>query len=210
MATVQWTKAQDPLPQHPWSDVEVVADPTQLVIKMALISTPDPKQSEAYVATYALFHIFGSSKEEKVFFRLPPVWRELWSELAEARKNLIDSQDRTAVKELRGLVRKRQDQELEDGVILQRAFRGRGPGRNAGDAGEDSSQDRSRPQVASPEFYQTLWHDRWSSPRYQAMLVRSFDIPDLTTANKCSIHECSFQCGFSSSKSWNRLTVSRW
>lgn len=161
------------VPEQSTPDIEIVADPTEFTFKMVLISTPDAKQSEAYVATCALFQIFGSTKEEKVFMKLPPVWRELWSEFAEARKNLLDTQDRRTVKELRNLVRKRQVQELEDGVILQGAFRGRGACRTTGDGGEDSSQDRSRQPAGDPEFYQALWQAKSSSPKYQAMLVSS-------------------------------------
>ena len=53
---------------------------------MIAISTPDAKQSESYIATTALFLIFGSSvREEKVFLRLPATWRELWTEFAEMK-----------------------------------------------------------------------------------------------------------------------------
>jgi ATP-dependent RNA helicase DHX29 len=170
--TVSWSKPQDPPSEDPVPEVEITTDPAQFTFRMAKIATPDPKQSEAYIATYALFQIFGSSaKEEKVFLKLPPVWRELWSELAETRKNALDSKDRSAVKELRDLVRKRQDQELEDGVILQGAFRGRGSARQLAENGEDSSQDRSKQVLGGPEYYQKLWYDKASSPRFQAMLV---------------------------------------
>lgn len=136
------------------------------------IATPDTKQSEAYIATAALYYTFsGNPKEEKVGIRLPAVWRDLWSELAEARKNQIDAQDRTVVKDLRALVRERHDQELEDGVILQGAFRGRGAAKNLHDAGEDGSQDRARQSASNSEYYQKVWADKSSSRKFQIMLV---------------------------------------
>jgi len=170
--TILWTKSQE-LPDEPTTqDVEVAADGSEFTFQMMTIATPDAEQSKAYIATYALFHIFASSpKEEKAFLRLPPAWRELWSELAEAKKEYVDRKDRKAVKELRDLVRKRQDQDLEDGVILQGAFRGRGAGRNTRDGDQDSSQDRVKHVEANPEYYQRIWYDKSSTPKFHHMLV---------------------------------------
>lgn len=170
--TIQWSKPQEPLEDPTSPGVEVSSSPTQLQIYMEAIATPDAKQSEAYIATFALFHVFGSSpKEERVFLRLPPVWREFWNELAEAKKSFADAKDREAVKELRDLIRKRQEREMEDGVLLQGAFKGRGGPRNVGETGEDSNQDRHKPVAISPEYYQKLWEDKSRSPRFQEMLV---------------------------------------
>lgn len=139
---------------------------------MTGIATPDSKQSEAYAATAALYYIFsGNTKEEKVGLRLPPAWRDLWSELAEGRKQQVDAQDRSVVRDLRSLVRERHDQELEDGVILQGAFRGRAAGRNLQDSGDDGSQDRSKQHVGNMEYYQRIWADKSNTRKYQMMLV---------------------------------------
>lgn len=151
--------------------IESAITPQQFVFHMVSIATPDSKQSEAYVATLALFVIFGSTKEEKVFMRLPAVWRELWSELAEERKNQADATDRIAIKDLRSMVRQKQDQELEDGVLLQGAFRGRASQRNTNETGEEYSTERTIPNGLGPEYYQRIWADKSSTPRYQAMLV---------------------------------------
>lgn len=144
---------------------------------MQCIATPDKKQSEAYIATWALFHIFGtSSKEEKVGMRLPPVWRELWAELADGRKNALDAEDRNVVRELRSLVRQRQDQELEDGVILQSAFRGRGSARNGNDVSH-GSQEASLRADGGQEQYRRIWSQKASSQAYRAMLESRMQLP---------------------------------
>lgn len=173
-----WSKPQEQPPPVTLSDVEVITDPYHFTFTMNGIATPDTKQSEAYIATAALYYTFsGNPKEEKVGIRLPPVWRDLWSELAEARKNQIDAQDRTVVKDLRALVRERHDQELEDGVILQGAFRGRGAAKNLHDAGEDGSQDRARQSASNSEHYQKIWADKSSSRKYQIMLQSRMQLP---------------------------------
>lgn len=155
------------------ADVEVIADAQQFTLTMIGVATPDSKQSEAFVATSAVFHLFsGNPREEKVGLRLPPVWRDLFSELTECRKSHLDSQDRTVVKELRSLVRRKRDQELEDGVILQGAFRGRGAAKVAAqDSSESGSQDRSVSHSAGADTNKQLWHAKSNSRKYQTMLV---------------------------------------
>ncbi|KAI5462733.1 putative ATP dependent RNA helicase [Mariannaea sp. PMI_226] len=173
-----WSKPQE-LPQ-PTSvaDIEIITDPIHFTFTMNGVATPDSKQSEAYAATAALYYTFsGNAKEEKVGLKLPPVWRDLWSELAEARKNQLYAQDRVVVNDLRELVRARHDQELEDGVIIQGAFRGRGAARNMNDSGDDGSQDRSRHNVGNAEYYQKIWAQKASSPKYQKMLQSRMQLP---------------------------------
>ncbi|KAH7149728.1 P-loop containing nucleoside triphosphate hydrolase protein [Dactylonectria estremocensis] len=173
-----WSKPQDQPQPSTLAEVEIITDPYHFTFTMNGIATPDPKQSEAYIATAALYYTFsGNVKEEKVGIRLPPVWRDFWSELAEARKNQVDAQDRAVVKDLRALVRERHDQELEDGVILQGAFRGRGAAKNLHDAGEDGSQDRARHNAGNADYYQKIWTDKSSSRKYQTMLQSRMQLP---------------------------------
>lgn len=171
---------------------------------MDCIATPDTKQSEAYVATAAIFHIFsGNSREEKVGLRLPPVWRDLFSELAEAKKSHLDSQNRNVVKGLRSIVRQRRDQELEDGVILQGAFRGRATPKGAQDSGDNGNQDRLRLNNAGSDQYRKIWTDKSSSRKYQAMLVSSLLQIRLTGDSSYTLIRnlaCNSQCGISGTK----------
>lgn len=176
------------------------------------ISTPDSKQSEAYAATAALFHIFSNNpKEEKVNLRLPSAWRDLWMEFAEAKKTHLDTQDRLVVKDLRDLVRERKNQELEDGVILTNAFRGRGGTKNLSDSGENGSQDRSKQHTANVDVYKKIWSDKSSTQKYQAMLVGSAHI--ISHIPSC-LHiqrnlECNSQCGTSERRYWVLSTATK-
>ncbi|KAL3953038.1 hypothetical protein ACCO45_012981, partial [Purpureocillium lilacinum] len=159
----------------PESDVEVIADPTRFTFTMQRVAASDAKQSEAYIATSALFHVFsGNAREEKANLRLPAVWRDLWNELAEAKKEQLDSEDRAVVRSLRTLVRQRHDQELEDGVILQGAFRGRG-----GKAAQDSSDsaDRKKPQTLNPDEFKKIWADKSGTRKFQQMLQSRMQLP---------------------------------
>ncbi|TDZ33876.1 putative helicase [Colletotrichum trifolii] len=178
LLSISWARGQDILPQSLATSVEIDAHPTNFTFSMKSIATPDKKQSEAFVATWALFHVFGiSAKEEKVGMRLPAVWRELWDDLSESRKSVLDSKDRDAIRELRALVRQRQDQELEDGVILHGAFKGRATARSHSDKKEDVGQDLVKRLSGDPDRYQNVWAQKIKSPRYKAMLQFRMRLP---------------------------------
>lgn len=168
---IWWSKPQDPAQPIAGADVEAAIDPVHFKFTMTKTATPDAKQSEAYIATAALFYIFnGNPKEERVNLRLPTVWRDFWSEMAEAKKSHSDAQDRLVVKQLRALVRQRHDQELEDGVVLQGAFRGRNSAKSSSEAPESGHVERSK-QVESDENLKKLWATKSSRKKYGAMLV---------------------------------------
>jgi len=167
---IVWSKAQDIPPAADIPELQVFTSPTQFVYKMISIATPDAKQSEAFIATTALYCIFGSSgKEEKVALRLPATWKDLWAEYAEAKKSKADELDRDVLRHLRDLVRKRVEQELEDGVLIQ-GFKGRGGPKNQTDS-DHSDQERAKRQPYGPEYYQNIWLQKCNTPRYQHMLV---------------------------------------
>jgi len=177
-----WSKSQETpaFPEVP--GLELLASPTQFVFKMLSVATPEQKQSEAYIATVALFFIFGSSaKEEKVSLRLPATWKDLWSEFAEAKKSKADENDRVTIRHLRDLVRKRAEQELEDGVLIQ-GFKGRGQSKNLTDS-EHSDHERAKRQPWGAEYYRNIWMQKASSPRFQHMLVSDLASNDGRTAN---------------------------
>ncbi|KAG7151642.1 ATP-dependent RNA helicase DHX29 like protein [Verticillium longisporum] len=177
MLNINWSKTQAIPPASSDDTVHVSAYAKAFTYSMRSVAAPDKKQSEAFIATWALYHIFGpSQKEEKVGLRLPPVWKELWTELAEARKSSLDAKDREEIKILRAMVRQRQDQELEDGVILPSAFRGRGAARNAGELTEGAS-DPAKRNLGGPEYFQQIWAKKSSTPRYQTMLQSRMQLP---------------------------------
>ncbi|RYO78491.1 hypothetical protein DL766_002438 [Monosporascus sp. MC13-8B] len=177
MVNIFWSKSQEGFASPNIAHIESAFHPLQFVFKMTSIATPDPKQSEAYVATVALFSIFGSTKEGKVFLRLPAVWRDLWSELVEEKKAQEDAADRETIRGLRAMVRRKQDQELEDGVLLQGAFRGRAAQRNTNDTADESALDRGNRSIPEPDYYQKIWAEKASTPKFQAMLQSRMQLP---------------------------------
>ena len=68
-------------------------------------AVPDAAQSEAYVSTAALFLIFSSvPKEEKVYLRLPSVWKDYWDQLSALKKSNDMAADREELRVIRSLI----------------------------------------------------------------------------------------------------------
>jgi ATP-dependent RNA helicase DHX29 len=169
---INWSKAQDLPTFTPPPEIDYVALPKSQTFSMVSISTPDVKQSEAYIATTALFFLFSSSgKEDKVFLRLPASWRDLWIEFAETKKEKADEADRSTIRTFRDIVRQKRDQEMEEGVLIQGAFKNRNTGR-ALDNGDESGPDKGTRSLLTSEAYQKIWTDKCGTQSYQMMLVR--------------------------------------
>ena len=144
---------------------------------MTSIATPDALQSEAYVSTVALFLLFStSSKEEKVHFRLPGVWRDLWTELSAVKKEELDAADRMILRELRNIVSERKEQSRN----------------NADDDSQDEGKHKHITQELSttvrhgilpcdstidPSELKTLWSSKVSTSSYQRMLKTRQALP---------------------------------
>jgi ATP-dependent RNA helicase DHX29 len=170
---INWSKAQENRPTcSPLPDVDCVSSPKSVAITMVSISTPDVTQSESYVATAALFLIFSSSvREEKVFLRLPPAFRDLWVEFTSIKKELGDSADREAIRGFRDTIRAKRDREEGDGVILTTAFKRRGALLTPNDTSDESGPDKSGKSKITPEALQRIWAEKCESHAYKRMLV---------------------------------------
>lgn len=177
--TVSWSKGQDINPSSPFPTMSCVFDPRSVTIAMISICTPTTEQSEAYISTAALFILYASSsKEEKAYLRLPSIWRELWSEFAEAKKEHIDKVDRENLSKLRDIVRQRTARDEGDGVVLIDGFRKRNANVNAANFTPDE-----RP--STPNIFQAtdtakvkeMWAQKASTSSYQHMLTARMHLP---------------------------------
>ncbi|KAI9836857.1 MAG: hypothetical protein M1819_001022 [Sarea resinae] len=176
--TVSWSKDQEPVLSSPFSSVLSSSDNRSSSFSMLSIATPDKTQSEAYISTVALFLLFSSSpKEEKVHLRLPPIWRDLWDEFSEAKREQDDEASRRTLRELRDLVREIKDREDEDGIVLRDGFKKRNALNGGLETGEEGEQKEIDTIRADPEQLQSLWAQKSSSPMYQAMLRSRMQLP---------------------------------
>ncbi|KAF2088532.1 P-loop containing nucleoside triphosphate hydrolase protein [Saccharata proteae CBS 121410] len=176
--TITWSKDQEPIDSSSIPHIRCEERSRSTTFTMIDVATPGTQQSEAYVSVVALFLIFSTSpKEEKVYLRLPPSWRDLWSEFAEAKKNITDTADRERVKELRKMVQEQIEREEEEGVVLTNGFRKRGK-TNADDSKNAELAIRSNgPNEAVSEQIRQMWERKRSSPTYQRMLPGRMQLP---------------------------------
>ena len=146
----------------------------QAVFEATTTAAVSVEQSESFIATVALFSISAASaKEEKVYLRLPPNWRDVYRELLEHRKDRIDTEDRDAVKYYRSIVQDQIDNEESDGVVLTNRWKARNQG---GTSSSPSNSGYSTP-IPENQSLRELWTQKASSPSYQHMLVGRMNLP---------------------------------
>ena len=119
-------------------------------IEMISISCPDAIQSEAYIATVALFIVFADSpREEKAYLRLPPIWRELWSEMVQAKKETDDAEDRKVLRRLRETISQNENAE-SDTMISNRPL-------NAFEKFQVLPDERAQDTSLTSDLWKTEW-----------------------------------------------------
>ena len=140
---------------------------------MRTISTPDVVQSEAYVSTVGLFFIFASSpKEEKAYLHLPPVWRDLWTELSAVRQAKLDTVDKDEIREIRQLIESRPDQSDYPIQVVTTGLARRSVTGTQNDEALIAPRSTEDPGTVS-----VLWSSKISTPSYKQMLAIRRHLP---------------------------------
>jgi len=70
-----------------------------ITFSMASIAAMSKDQADGFIATYALFKLCGK-KDEKIYLRLPSIWRELWFELLNESQLESERQEREVLRNL--------------------------------------------------------------------------------------------------------------
>lgn len=135
-------------------------------------ATPNAAQSEAYVSTAAMFLIFSSvRKEEKAYLRLPPVWKDLWAEYSELKRNRDMIADRKELKEIRALV---DAGYRDDGKPSQEP---RAVISNSSPPKAATSQIRTETNQEPSQNLQALWTSKCTTPSFRNMLRLRMSLP---------------------------------
>lgn len=144
-------------------------------ISMDSLATPNAQQAEGYVSTLALFILFPqNSKEGKAYLRLPAVWRDLYTEFSNLKKEQEDEIDKNSVKNLKRLVQDNQGT-FEDDVVLLDNFRKRnGNGSKPSSPLKGPSRDNYFGHV---EQLQEAWGAKSSTPSFQRMVKGRMNLP---------------------------------
>ena len=154
------------------------------------------EQSEAFIATSALFSLFApSAKEDKVYLRLPSNWRELYREYLDLRRDRLDASDRESIKHFRAIVQDQLEIEESDGVVLTSRFKMRNQAATSSNASESG---RNTP-LAKNEHLMNIWTQKASTASYQRMLSTRMGLPvfEFRTSILATVdsHQVTIICG---------------
>jgi ATP-dependent RNA helicase DHX29 len=79
--------------------------PFLVEIQMQQIAAPTAAQSEAYISTVALFALcLTTPGQQKMSLRMPPVWRNVWHELSQARQIVVETAEKEEIKHINLLI----------------------------------------------------------------------------------------------------------
>lgn len=141
---------------------------------MASLATPTTDQAEGCIATHALYQLCGK-REERVYVRLPTIWRALWSELVEEDRLKSELREREALRGLRKLLDIGGDRGEMNGI--NQAEKKKLAAR--GDAEDDV---KHVPQLASTNAHEARaimegWQCKINTPGYLHMLKGRRQLP---------------------------------
>ena len=166
---------QDPIIAMPIDKLICQSDPQSVKIEMATISCSTEAQAEAYISTVAMFLIFAhSSKEEKAHLRLPSIWRDLWKDLSQMRKDQDDTIDRQILRELRSMIVENgqadpKSDRTSSGITLKTS--------NKKLTAVNPHEWQGKPSSALSNELKALWESKQAAPSYQHMLTSRMRLP---------------------------------
>lgn len=172
--TITWSKDLEIEYDTDVTGVTVSQRGVQVVFEATTIAAVGNDQSEGFISTVALFSTSAASvKEEKVYLRLSPNWRDVYRELLEHRKDRVDTEDREAIRFYRSIVQDQIENEESDGVVLTSRWKSRNQ------VGSNSSPSNSGYSTPVPEIQglRELWVQKAATPSYQHMLIGRMNLP---------------------------------
>ncbi|KAM5449589.1 putative RNA helicase [Microsporum audouinii] len=172
---IKWSKDQDITFETPLNDVQYSISPQSLILYMTGISAASDLQAESYISTVALFVLLSHAwKESKASVKLTGIWKDVWDEIVQEKKEYDDNADRQTVKIIKGYIQEYEGR-LEEDVVLIHNFRQRN---GTGDVtpAEEVVQRKHNSDIFSPDL-QNLWTDRSSSPSFQRMTESRAGLP---------------------------------
>ncbi|PSK56712.1 ATP-dependent RNA helicase DHX36 [Elsinoe australis] len=174
---VQWSKDQEIVEAAYLKGVKVQSTRRAVLVEMINVAASGIEQSEGFVCTAALSAIFsGSPKEDKASLRLPPSFRDLYQEFAQAKQEVVDSKDREIVKSLRIVLQKQKDNDEDQDIVLRKAFRDRSKKSSGTNTPNGTAKQIETKPSEDPQLME-LWSRKSSTPAYQTMLQGRKELP---------------------------------
>jgi len=109
--TITWSLPSELTPSPPAEDggeepdvIVRVHEENKTVFEMKKLAVATQDQADGFIVTYALHKLFAK-KEEKLYVRLPTVWRNVWADLVEEEKNRSEKLEVKVLGNLRELLK---------------------------------------------------------------------------------------------------------
>lgn len=172
---VCWSREQVSFPTMPIEDIAYTTESDTVKLEMVSIACPEAAQSEGFVSTVALFLIFASCPDERVYLRLPSVWRDVWEELSILKRENDDEKDRDILRELRKIV----DEVKESNCHIAN----NSTNLEVDDVWKKPTLGMAVPEQSSPlpvapsNEMTTIWMAKASMPSYKHMLQARMNLP---------------------------------
>lgn len=174
--SIHWTSPQayDPWLSSLPKTLQTKFSPLVTEIQMEQIATPTAAQSEAYISTVALFALcLTAPGQQKMSLRMPPVWRDVWQELSQARQMAVEAAEKEEIKQVRRLIEsvsKEFDSEREVSSALS------APTEENGSRGEPQHIVVSTAK-ADMDMVRQEWVLKSSTPQFQRMQLQRSQLP---------------------------------
>ena len=173
---IDWSVSQDL--SRLVHDSSIICDAAEFQSKfqMKTVSTPDILQSESYISTAALYLTFGHSpKEEKVYLRLPPQWRDLWMEMSLFEREQNDVAGRGALRQLQDIIKTTKSDAYMRRLCTHDSIEEQTPTQQSAILQETGN--KSQAGASLTEKMAKLWISKSSSPMYRQMLKSRESLP---------------------------------
>ena len=172
---MNWAREQDSINLFSIDNLKCESSVRSLKLEMISVACPDTIQSEAFISTVALFLVFASTPEQKVYMRLPSVWRTLWDEFARLSREHNDAKDRDVLRELRDIIQETESSDKQ--TNWTRAVDENDTLLTKGEPKSNMSESFRPPIAPSPDQMKAVWTAKERASSYQKMLPARMNLP---------------------------------
>ncbi|CCX31615.1 P-loop containing nucleoside triphosphate hydrolase protein [Pyronema domesticum] len=176
---VTWSQPLDLKPTEPGEEPDVVCmlpEENKTVFEMKKLAAATHDQADGFIATYALHKLFAK-KEDKLYLRLPTVWRNVWGELVADEKGRVEKEEVKLLEGLRELLK------VDPATAVATTPKTASPPTSDAEGTEEADGEQRKKPKASYEQYlegediKEAWQLRRSSPAFLTMEAQRQNLP---------------------------------
>ena len=154
---IKWSKPQEEPFLVSIEGITIKSNAFTIFASMDTIAAARKEQAKGYISTIALLLVSGSgssTKENKAYMRLPNVWRDLYKEFSELKKQQEDESDKQTIRHLKKLIEENHGK-FEQDVVLSDNFRRR----NGNNKQQPSGKAESKTPKINADGLKNLWQE---------------------------------------------------